>query len=430
MTSTAPLTALLINRNPDAVLFHRPCGPVTATAFLADVARVAAALPPAPYLLNHCQDRYAFAVAFAAGLMAGRTALLNVDNPAAYPDAAVITDNCLAAPPAPPRPIPHIPLDALAAIVFTSGSTGAPVAHPKRWGSLVQRSRAAATAFGLAPGATILGTVPPQHMYGFETTILLPFHAEIASWCGPAFFPGDMQAAIAACPAPRTLVTTPLHLRTLLDSGIHLPLAAIISATAPLDPALAARAEAAWTAPVHEIFGATECGSIAHRRTTATDIWTQYPGIDLAFEDAGALVHAPHTDPTRLADILEPAPPGIGSPGIGSPAIAPPGFRLIGRRTDVIKLAGRRASLPGLDRMLLGVPGVADGAFVVPDAADARLVAVVVAPGRTAAAILADLRCVMEPIFLPRRVIQVDRLPRNALGKLPRQALLALLDTA
>ena len=418
MTTTAPLHS----RSPGAIVFHRPGGAVTAQTFLADVARVAASLPPAPYFLNQCQDRYAFAVAFAAGLVAGRVALLNIANADAYPGAIAITDHCLDAPPTsisvPPGAIPEIDCNALAAIVFTSGSTGAPVAHPKRWGSLVQRSRAAASAFAVAPGTTIIGTVPPQHMYGFETTVLIPLHAEIASWCGPAFFPGDMQAAIAACPAPRTLVTTPLHLRTLLDSGIHLPLAAIISATAPLDPSLAARLETAWTAPVHESFGATECGSIAHRRTTATDIWTPYPGIDIALDDEGALVHAPHADPTRLADILEAAPHGV----------HPNGVRLIGRRTDVIKLAGRRASLPGLDRMLLGIPGVADGAFVVPDAADARPVAVVVAPGRTAAAILADLRCVMEPIFLPRRVIQVDKLPRNALGKLPRQALLALLD--
>jgi acyl-coenzyme A synthetase/AMP-(fatty) acid ligase len=252
-------------------------------------------------------------------------------------------------------------------------------------------------------------------MYGFETTVLLPLHADIASWCGAAFFPGDVAAAVAACPRPRTLVTTPLHMRTLLDSGVALDIGRVISATAPLDPAVASRAEAAWDAPVHEIFGATECGSIAHRRTTAGEVWTPYPGVDLALDDAGTEVRAQDAEAVWLADVLD---------------AAPGGFRLVGRRTDVIKLAGRRASLVGLDRLLLGIAGVDDGAFVVPDAADSRLVAVVVAPGRTAASILADLRPVMEPIFLPRRVIRVERLPRNALGKLPRQALLALLEGA
>ena len=44
----------------------------------------------------------------------------------------------------------------LAAVVFTSGSTGTPVAHRKAWGALAARSRAAAAAFGMADGRTAL----------------------------------------------------------------------------------------------------------------------------------------------------------------------------------------------------------------------------------------------------------------------------------
>ena len=136
--------------------------------------------------------------------------------------------------------------------MFTSGSTGAPVPYPKRWGALVACSRAAA-GHVFAPGSTVVGTVPPQHMYGFETTVLLPLHAPVASWCGAAFFPADIAAALAtlAGAGPPMLVTTPLQLRSLLDAGTLLPdLAAVVSATAPLSPALAAAAEAAWGAPV------------------------------------------------------------------------------------------------------------------------------------------------------------------------------------
>ncbi len=168
-----------------------------------------------------------------------------------------------------------------------------------------------------------------------------------------------------------------------------------------------------------EIFGATECGSIASRRTTGGPDWQPYPGVSLAFGDAGAVVRAPGMEPVTLADVLEPAGEG---------------FRLLGRRTDLVKLGGRRASLLGLNQVLTGLPGVDDGAFVVPEDLDerstARLVAVVVAPGRTGPAILADLRRVLDPVFLPRRVIQVAALPRNALGKLPRQALLQLVAAA
>lgn len=406
-------------------MFQRPSGPVSAAAFLHDVHALAAALPAGQHPVNLCRDRYAFAVAFCAAVVAGRTTLLNVDAAsletlaAAYDGCFAVSDEavweCLERDPNyQDRLCPDIDAQHLAAIVFTSGSTGAPVPHPKRWGALVARSRAAAEQFGLRAG-TVVGTVPPQHMYGFETTVLLPLHAPVASWCGPAFFPGDIGAALVACPCPRVLVTTPLLLRTLLHAGLGLPqLEAVISATAPLDPAFAALVESSWDTPVFEIFGATECGSIASRRTTAGAKWTPYPGLRVDIGIACSTVHAPDAEPVPLADLLEPEGDG---------------FLLLGRRTDVVKLGGRRASLPGLNRLLTGLAGVDDGAFVVPDedGTPGRLVAVVVAPGLTVPGILADLRRVMDPIFLPRRVIQVESLPRNALGKLPRHALLQLV---
>jgi acyl-coenzyme A synthetase/AMP-(fatty) acid ligase len=97
----------------------------------------------------------------------------------------------------------------------------------------------------------------------------------------------------------------------------------------------------------------------------------------------------------------------------------------------LLKLGGRRASLVGLGAILTAIPGVEDGVFVAPEDLDrndaARLTAFVVAPSLSAAAILAELRRSIDPVFLPRRLIHVPALPRTSMGKLPRQALLALL---
>ena len=72
-----------------------------------------------------------------------------------------------------------------------------------------------------------------------------------------------------------------------------------------------------------------------------------------------------------------------------------------------------------------------DGVFIAPDDLDrrpnARLIAAVVAPGRDAQSLLEALRREIDPLFMPRRLILCDALPRNATGKLPRQALLAML---
>ena len=239
--------------------------------------------------------------------------------------------------------------------------------------------------------------------------------------CGPAFYPADIRDALADAPGPRVLVTTPLQLRALLAAASDLPaLARIISATAPLDGGMADAAERRWDTTVSEIFGATELGSIASRRTTAGPDWTPYPGVRLVEAEGGILVQARHAGDALLDDLVALLPGG--------------GFRLLGRRSDLVKMGGRRASLAGLNRELAAVAGVEDGVFVPPDDDDrravARMTAFVVAPGADPAAILAALRRGIDPVFLPRRVVQVDRLPRNELGKLPAAALRALRDAS
>ena len=197
-------TFRLVERPGNAVLFY--CGEtaIDAATFLRHCHALAATLPAHGYMINQCRDRYAFAVSFAASVLRGTPCLLTGDRSAAglgmlaetYKDSYIVTDEAGATRDAaataglpvhvidtrpggsgaqqsdnPPNPV--IPTDQLAAIVFTSGSTGAPTPHCKSWGALAERSRAAATQFGLimTDPVAVVGTVPPQHMYGFETTV-------------------------------------------------------------------------------------------------------------------------------------------------------------------------------------------------------------------------------------------------------------------
>src|SRR5690606_28589023 len=147
----------------------------------------------------------------------------------------------------------------------------------------------------------------------------------------------------------RLLVTTPVHLRALLRSGVALPpLAGIVSATAPMPPGLAAEAEDRYGGEVRELFGSTETCVFARRRTARDDLWTPLPGVRVAPQPDRTLVHAPHlAAPVALADIMEVEADGR--------------FRLCGRQADLLEIAGKRASLGDLTRRLLAVPGVEDG---------------------------------------------------------------------
>ena len=96
-------------------------------------------------------------------------------------------------------------------------------------------------------------------------------------------------------------------------------------------------------------------------------------------------------------------------------------FRLLGRANDLIHVAGRRSSLGYLNYHLNSIPGVQDGAFWLPDdVADGvvRPVALVVAPEVSNEDIVAQLRQRLEAVFVPRRVVHVKALPREATGKL------------
>ncbi|MDE2277125.1 MAG: CoA ligase, partial [Burkholderiales bacterium] len=95
-------------------------------------------------------------------------------------------------------------------------------------------------------------------------------------------------------------------------------------------------------------------------------------------------------------------------------------------------VAGKRSSLAHLNFHLNRIEGVQDGAFWLPDENPgdvARPVAFVVAPGLAPASVpalvIGALRRQLEPAFVPRRVVVVPTLPREATGKLTAAALRA-----
>lgn len=428
----------------DAVAW-RDGAPIVRAQFLKDVARLAARLPARPYVLNHCEDRYAFLVSFAAAMIRKQVSLfpasrapqviaqLHRDYPAVYclsdqadePAALeVVQFQAAIAGTAAAQTSPlAFPAEQVAAIAFTSGSTGTPKPYPKTWGGFVHEAKVAGASLGLQSGAArmVLATVPAQHMYGFLASILLPIQFGYTIGAARPFYPADIRAALAAHPAPAILITTPVHIRAcVLEHMQFPPLDFVLTSTAPLAPALAAQAEAAFATRVLEFYGATETGAIAQRRQADTARWRLFDDIAVAPHADGFCVSAPYfPQPMVLSDCIE----------IHSPRE----FTLLGRNADLIKIAGKRVSLADLNRLLLDIDGVVDGTFYLPDGDgvhEPRLTAFVVAPGRTRAQLLHALKEQIDPVFLPRPLHLVAALPRNPTGKLPRGNLQRLLEQA
>jgi acyl-coenzyme A synthetase/AMP-(fatty) acid ligase len=441
-------TPLLWGGDLDAPLAWRHGEPLSRRQYLADVQALAARLPERGAMLNLTGDRYLFAVGLGAAMVRGQCSLLPPNfTPdmverlsALFPGTYALTDHDGIAPalttlrhadgraPIPARQtVPEIDESAIAVQVLTSGSTGAPVPHPKAWGYLrlgvEAEARRLAEQMGLQSfvGVTLVATVPAQHMYGFESSVLLSLLAGATVDTERPFYPADIAAALARVPRPRMLVTTPFHLKSLLESGVDLPAIDLtLCATAPLSPQLAARAEAGLAAPLMEIYGSTETGQVATRRTVQGAEWTTFDGVHLTGDGDASVAQGGHVpQPTTLADVLE--------------VMRPTSFRLLGRSNDLINIAGKRSSLGHLNYHLNGIEGVLDGAFWLPHEAPdgvVRLVAFVVAPDVSADEIhkrvIAEMRLRVDPAFLPRRVVQVPELPRvQGTGKLPTSAFAA-----
>jgi acyl-coenzyme A synthetase/AMP-(fatty) acid ligase len=255
-------------------------------------------------------------------------------------------------------------------------------------------------------------------MYGLESTVMLALHNGFALQARRPFYPADIRKALEQAPAAgRVLVTTPVHLRALLEEEQQLPaLRLIVCATAPLPVALAVEAEARYAAPLLEVYGFTEAGQVATRRTASTPEWCTMPGVRILSDERGVWFGGGHVEVEALAsDIIEP--------------IDAHRFVLHGRSADMVNVAGKRTSLAYLDHQLGSIPGVEDGVYFLPDdggGAVTRLMAFVVAPGLAPEAVLSALRARVDPVFLPRPLHFVSALPRTATGKLPREALVRL----
>jgi acyl-coenzyme A synthetase/AMP-(fatty) acid ligase len=434
---------LISHADPDAVIAYRAGSPIVVRQFLADVARVTAGLPAGDHVLNVCSDRYRFTVGFAASLVAGKVSLLpSTHTPEVIrqlttfaSDVFCLTDDpdCDIALPRtlyPEAPaglvqvgeIPAIDAGQLAAYVFTSGSTGTPLPYKKTWGRLVRCIHDGAQRLGLLGGRThtIVGTVPPQHMYGFESSVLLGLQTGSALCAERPFYPADICSTLAAAPRPRVLISTPVHLRALLAAEMALPATdLIVSATAPLSCELALEVEEKFSTCLLEIYGSTETGQIATRRTAQTREWQLWPGVNLTLKEGQAWAQGGHVEqPTPMCDVLE--------------LTHDDRFLLHGRMADLVNIAGKRSSLAYLNHQLTSIQGVVDGTFFLGDESYvsatgvSRVAAFVVAPTLDAATLNDELRRRIDPVFLPRPLMFVDKLPRNGTGKLPQEALRAL----
>ena len=418
------------------MIAHGPAGDVRVDQFLTQAKALSRKLPDHKYVINLAADRYAFLLGFCAAVIAGQCTLMPPNRQRqtlqtladeygdcySFGDAGLDNMECFDS----NFPVegtidpgvPGIPDDQLCAIAFTSGSTGKSTPNRKYWRTI--RVSTQSNIDLLLEDRTgpmhLLATVPPQHMWGFETSVLLPLFCDVAVSYLTPFFPQDIADALASLDQPRALVSSPVHLDALLNANVgDVRIDCIYSATAPMTAELAQKLEDRFAAAVIEIFGCSEAGTFAARHTASESLWRLSKSFALTIGENGALISAAHLpEDVALQDVVE--------------LVDKDHFRWLGRHQDMVNIAGKRASLADLNHRLNAIPGVIDGVIFTPDDTSKRLAALVVAPGLEPSDILDELKRGLEPAFLPRPVYVVPMLPRQETGKLARKMVVELFE--
>src|SRR5471030_679961 len=326
-----------------------------------------------------------------------------------------------------------------ALVVFTSGSTGAAQAIPKKISQLASEVATLENLFGAIVGdAAVIATVSHQHIYGLLFKGLWPLSAGRAIHALSVTFPEQLAPALAASPC--VLVASPAHLKRLpthLDwSGATQTLRAVFSSGGPLAAETAhGTGELLGKIPL-EVYGSSETGGIAWRQrgVVGDESWRPFPAVEWRIDsDDGLLsVRSPHLPDDRwlaLADRATPAAAGR--------------LLLLGRSDRIVKIEEKRISLDAMEAALIA-SSLAQEARVVlcdPVAGERQKLAAFIVPTASARALLqvegklalnARLRAVLagvvEAVALPRRWRYLDQMPVNTQGKTTLAALLALLD--
>ena len=375
------------------------------------------------------------------------------------------TDAALAPVPAAPAAagapvLPAVAADRRALMVYTSGTTGRPKGAVHTHASLRAQIESLVTAWEWTAQDHTLLVLPLHHVHGIVNVQLcalwsgarcdvLPRFDADTTWDRIAN--GDLTLFMAVPTVYSRLIAAwdaaPPDRRTLLTAGCR-RMRLMISGSAALPVPTLERWREISGHTLLERYGMTEIGMALsnplHGERRPGHVGTPLPGVQvrLVAEDGGpAAGGAPGEIEVRGAGIFleywnrpEETREAFheGWFRTGDIAMLQDGaFRILGRSSiDIIKTGGFKVSALEIEDALREHPSVADCAVVgiADEEWGERVVAVVVpgsGPACDAAALAAWAGQRLAPYKVPRHVVAMDALPRNAMGKVVKTELRA-----
>ena len=338
----------------------------------------------------------------------------------------------------------------LAAILYTSGTTGRSKGAMLTHGNLLSNARTLETLWGWRHGDVLIHILPIYHVHG----LFVALHCALLAGATVLFHRGfDPAAVVADFAGGSVLMGVPTHYTRLTAAPELTPAACanmrlFISGSAPLLAEAHERFEAKSGQRILERYGMTETGMITSNpyegaARVAGTVGYPLPGVEVRVRgDDGALVAQ------GQPGVLEVRGPNVFAgywrmPEKTAQEIRADGFfitgdvatqeadgrvTLVGRAKDLIIAGGLNIYPKEIEEAIDALPGVEESAVIGvphPDLGEGVVAVVVAQKGGTLTeeAVRAALEGQLARFKQPRRVFVVEALPRNAMGKVQKAAL-------
>lgn len=346
-------------------------------------------------------------------------------------------------------PVAERGADDIAAILYTSGTTGRSKGAMLSHGNLLSNALTLRDLWRWSADDVLLHILPIYHVHGLFVAI----HGALAAGASVIFHRGfDPAALIADFARATVLMGVPTHYTRLTAAPELTPETAgdmrlFISGSAPLLAETHQQFEARTGQRILERYGMTETGMITSNpydgARLAGTVGYPLPGVEVR-------VRAENGEPVAAGEpgILEVRGPNVFKGYWRNPEKTAEEFRadgffitgdvatqdvdgritLIGRAKDLIIAGGLNIYPKEIEEAIDALPGVVESAVIGvphPDMGEGVVAIVVGREGIELAeeGILAALSSQLARFKQPRRVICVEALPRNAMGKVQKAAL-------
>ena len=345
-----------------------------------------------------------------------------------------------------------VPGDAetLAAILYTSGTTGRSKGVMLTRGNLASNAQVLARVWAFTARDVLLHVLPIFHTHGLFVATNTVLAAGASMIFLPAFSP---DAVLADLPRASVMMGVPTHYaRLLADPRInptttgHMRL--FISGSAPLSPAVHREWSARTGMAILERYGMTETNintsnPYGGERRPGT-VGLPLPGVEVRVSDpatgaplppgevGGIEVRGPNVfrgywrAPEKTA--AEFRPDGFFMTGDMGVFDAEGYLAIVGRSRDVVITGGLNVYPAEVEAVLDDLPGIAASAVIGvphPDFGEAVVAVVIPSPGPPPEEedLRARLRDRLAAFKIPKRILFSPDLPRNAMGKVQKNVL-------